>query len=218
MTLKFLIQPFYKFDVKWIGEPEDPWGPCKVLAILNHTSLFEWLYVGLVPAKFVWHIAGHAMAPVADVTFKRPIVGTFFKLLVPHTLPISRQADRTWKAVIDRTNDDVMIVILPEGRMKRADGLDKDGRPMTVRGGIADILRAIPKGKMLIAYSGGLHHVQVPGQHMPKLFKILRLRLEEIDIPRYKTELGHVREPQEFKHLVKEDLEHRRDTHCQPAR
>ena len=40
MTLKIVIQPFYKFDVEWIGEPKDPWGPYKVLAILNHTSLF----------------------------------------------------------------------------------------------------------------------------------------------------------------------------------
>lgn len=217
MTLKIVIQPFYRFDLKWIGEPEDPWGPYKALAILNHTSLFEWLYIGLVPAKFVWHIAGHAMVPVADVTFDRPIVGTFFKLLVPHALPISRQADRTWKAVIDRVQDDVMIVILPEGRMKRADGLDKDGRPMTVRGGIADILHAIQEGKMLLAFSGGLHHVQVPGQHMPKLFKTLKMRLEEIDIPRYKVELGDGRGAQEFKHQVKEDLERRRDEHCQPA-
>ena len=216
MTLKIVIQPFYRFDVEWVGEPEDPWGPYKILAILNHTSLFEWLYIGLVPVKFVWHIAGHAMVPVADVTFNRPIVGRFFRLLVPHALPISRQADRTWKAVIDRVTDDVMLVILPEGRMKRADGLDKAGRPMTVRGGIADILHAIPEGKMLLAYSGGLHHVQVPGQHMPRLFKALKMRLEEIDIARYKAEMEDGHEPQDFKHRVKSDLERRRDTHCTP--
>ena len=46
--------------------------------------------------------------------------------------------------------------------MKRANGMDLEGMPMTIRGGVADLLMAIPGGRMLIAYSGGLHHVQVP--------------------------------------------------------
>jgi len=36
---------------------------------------------------------------------------------------------------------------------------------------------------MLIAYSGGLHHVQVPGK-LPRAFKTVRLRLEIVDIAR----------------------------------
>ena len=207
---------FYRFDFRWIEpEPDDPWGPpYKVLTILNHTSLFEWLYAGGVPLSFLWRISGHAMVPIADKTVSRPIVGRFFKLLAPHMLPITRQADRTWKAVLDRVNEDVMIIILPEGRMKRADGLDSEGRPMTVRGGIADILAAIPEGKMLIAYSGGLHHVQVPGQHLPRPFKTLKMNLEEVDIPTYRDGLNHHNDPQEFKHLVKQDLADRRDHNC----
>jgi 1-acyl-sn-glycerol-3-phosphate acyltransferase len=207
---------FYRFDFRWIEpEPDDPWGPpYKVLTILNHTSLFEWLYAGGVPLSFLWRISGHAMVPIADKTVSRPIVGRFFKLLAPHMLPITRQADRTWKAVLDRVNEDVMIIILPEGRMKRADGLDSEGRPMTVRGGIADILAAIPEGKMLIAYSGGLHHVQVPGQHLPRPFKTLKMNLEEVDIPTYRDGLNHHNDPQEFKHLVKQELADRRDHNC----
>ncbi|MGB5477052.1 MAG: hypothetical protein WBO53_08575, partial [Thermoanaerobaculia bacterium] len=129
-------------------------------------------------------------------------------------LPITRQADRTWKAVLDRVTEDVMIIILPEGRMKRANGLDRHGNPMTVRGGIADILAAIPEGKMLIAYSGGLHHVQVPGQHLPRPFKTLRMNLEEVDIPTYRGSFECNSDPQEFKHRVKLDLADRRDRHC----
>ena len=55
--------------------------------------------------------------------------------------------------------------------MKRRNGLDSQGQPMTVRGGIADILEAIPSGPMLIAYSGGLHHVQAPGETLPAVFR-----------------------------------------------
>lgn len=215
LFLKILVRIFYRVDFQWVdGEPEDAWGGYRILAILNHTSLFEWLFVGGVPVKFLWWIAGHAMVPIADVTLRRPIVGTFYRLLVPHLLPITRQADRTWKAVVDFVKDDLMVIILPEGRMKRLDGLDKEGRAMTVRGGIADIMQGIPSGKMLVAYSGGLHHVQAPGQHLPRVFKTLRMRLQEIDIPAYKGELGAAGDPQSFKHNVKRDLEARRDRYC----
>ena len=214
LFLKGLVALFYRFEYEWVDPPEDPWGPYRILAILNHTSLFEWLFVGIVPVKFLWWIAGHAMAPIADITLNRPIVGSFYKLLVPHAVPITRQADRTWKAVVDQVDEDVMIAILPEGRMKRLDGLDKEGRAMSVRGGIADIMQAIPEGKMLLAYSGGLHHVQAPGQHVPKLFKTLRMRLQEVDIPQYKQEMGAAGDPQAFKHNVKRDLESRRDRYC----
>ena len=215
LFLKVLVRVFYRFDYQWIGPtPTDPWGGYRVLAILNHTSLFEWLFIGILPVKFLWWISGHALVPIADITLRRPLVGTFYRLLVPHLLPITRQADRTWKAVIDFVNDDLMVIILPEGRMKRLDGRDKEGRAMTVRGGIADILQGMPGGRMLIAYSGGLHHVQAPGQHLPRVFKTLKMRLEEIDLAEYKEELGAAGDPQSFKHSVKRDLEERRDRYC----
>ena len=215
LFIKGLGRTFYKFNISWIGKiPEDPWKNLRLVVFLNHTSLFEWLFVGGVPVRFLWRISGHAMVPIADITLRRPVVGSFYRLLVPHLLPITRQADRTWKAVIDFVQDDVMVIILPEGRMKRLDGRDKDGREMTVRGGIADLLQGIPDGTMLLAYSGGLHHVQAPGQHLPRLFKTLRMRLQEVDIPTYKSELGAAGDPQSFKHDVKRDLESRRDRYC----
>ena len=41
---------------------------------------------------------------------------------------------------MNQIDEDAVVIILPEGRMKRATGLDKKGMPMTVRGGVADIL------------------------------------------------------------------------------
>lgn len=215
LFLKIMVRLVYRFDFQWVdGEPDDAWGSYRVLSILNHTSLFEWMFVGGVPVKFLWRISGHAMVPIANITLRRPLVGSFYRLLVPHLLPITRQADRTWKAVVDFIHDDLMVIILPEGRMKRLDGLDKEGRAMTVRGGIADIMQGIPSGKMLVAYSGGLHHVQAPGQHLPRPFKTLRMRLQEIDIAVYKAELGAAEDSQSFKQRVKRDLEARRDRYC----
>jgi 1-acyl-sn-glycerol-3-phosphate acyltransferase len=216
--LKLVVRLFYRFEVEWTPEtPPAPWGDYRVLIILNHTSLFEWLYVGILPVKFIWYTAGHAMVPIADITIRRPIVGTFYKMLVPHLLPITRQADKTWKSVVDFVRDDLMVLIAPEGRMKRLDGRDKEGREMTVRGGIADILRCVDEGTMLIAYSGGLHHIQAPGQHLPRLFKTLKIRLEEVDIAQYKRDLGASEDPQAFKTNVKRDLEARRDRYCPVA-
>lgn len=215
LTLKLMVSIFYRVRSDWIPEePPKPWGPYRVLAILNHTSLFDWIWIAVVPVRFVWTIASIGMAPVADKTLNRPIAGKFFKLIVPHPVSITRQADQTWATVLEKVDEDTMVIILPEGRMKRLDGRDKHGREMTVRGGIADILRANDDGKMLLAYSKGLHHVQAPGQPFPKLFKTIHMLLEEVDIPTYKREHGLESDPEGFKTRVKRDLENRRDRHC----
>ena len=216
LALKGATRIFYRYKMPWVGEvPPSPWKQeYRVVAILNHTSLFEWLFVGGLPVSFLWRIATHALVPAAQETLRRPIVGRFFKLLAPQMVPISRQPDQTWKDLMERVDPEGMVIILPEGRMKRADGTDKHGRPMTVRGGIADILEAVPKGRMLLAYSGGLHHVQVPGQILPKPFKTLTMALESIDIPKYKETVPRSYELASFKESVKADLENRRDTHC----
>ena len=97
--------------------------------------------------------------------------------------------------------------------MKRANGLDLHGRPMSVRGGIADILQAVKDGRMLIAYSGGLHHVQIPGK-MPRIFKTVRLRVENVDIAEYIAEITRRGGEEEFKKNVMKDLDGRRDRYA----
>jgi hypothetical protein len=107
-----------------------------------------------------------------------------------------------------------MVMLAPEGRMKRANGLDAEGRPMTVRGGIADILQAVGSGRMLLAYSGGLHHVQVPGQLLPKPLRTIRVRVEPVDVEAYCRSLRETPGSEEFKRAVRADLERRRDLYC----
>ena len=119
----------------------------------------------------------------------------------------------TWAQVLSTIEPDSMVVIAPEGRMKRATGLDLQGNPMTVRGGVADILRALKQGRMLIAYSGGLHHVQVPG-HIPNVFETVRLRGEVLEIADYNAEMLKEGGEEQFKRNVIKDLERRRGLHC----
>ena len=210
-SLKILSKVFYRNDFGWIGPtPPDPWGGIRLVAFLNHTSLFEPVFLGVVPFRFIWRLAAHGVVPAADKTTDRPLVGMIFKFVAHHVIAITRQRDDTWFQVLQRIDPDSMVVLAPEGRMKRANGLDLNGKPMSVRGGIADILHAVKEGRMLIAYSGGLHHVQIPGQ-VPRIFKTVRLRVENIDIAEYIAEMMRRGGEAEFKWNVMKDLEARRD-------
>lgn len=212
--LKLWSRVFYRFELEWMNEvPPAPWSDLRIVTVMNHTSLFEWLFAGALPDHFLKRIATRGHVPVADKTISRPFFGIFLRLLAPHMISITREPDHTWQAVIDRLEKDSMVIIFPEGRMKRADGLDKYGKPMTARGGIADVLTAIPSGRMLIAYSGGLHHVQAPGQIMPRPFKTIRMALEFVDIEEYRAQLMASDGEEGFRQAVRGDLDSRRDLH-----
>lgn len=213
-SLKVLSKIFYRHDFGWIGTPPpgDPWRP-NLVVFLNHTSLFEPVFLGVPPARFIWRLARHGVVPAADKTTGRPLVGKIFKFIAHEVIPITRQRDDTWSQVLATIEKDSMVTIAPEGRMKRETGLDLNGKPMTVRGGVADILLAMKEGRMLIAYSGGLHHVQIPG-HIPNVFKTVRLRVEVVDIGHYIRERMAEGGAENFKRNVIRDLEWRRDTHC----
>ncbi|MBV8520185.1 MAG: 1-acyl-sn-glycerol-3-phosphate acyltransferase [Acidobacteria bacterium] len=218
VTLKCLSKLFYRLDFGWIGEtPKDPWADLRLVAFLNHTSLFEPLFLGMVPNRFIWRLAAHGVVPAADKTTDRPLVGLIFRFVAHHVIAITRQRDATWFEVLRKIDPDSMVVIAPEGRMKRANGLDLHGRPMSVRGGIADILLAVRDGRMLIAYSGGLHHVQVPG-HAPRIFKTVRLRVENVSIAEYIEARMREGGAEEFKKNVMRDLDWRRDTYAPEER
>ncbi len=216
--LKAISRLFYKHDNSWISDTGDgdPWKEFRLVVVLNHTSLFEWLFAGSVTNGFLRRLANHAVVPVADKTLRRPLVGRFFRIIIPNPVPITREADHTWQTVLEHIGAEQMVIIFPEGRMKRIDGLDKKGQPMTARGGIADILRQHAGGPMMIAYSGGMHHIQAPGQHLPRPFRTIRMRFEGLEIDAYRRSIGLDLKPTEFKRAVRRDLDRRRDLYCPP--
>ena len=215
LTVKVISRIFYRQDMRFVGDvPADPWRRIRVVAFLNHTSLYEPIYAGGAPVGFLWRLARHGVVPAAQKTLDRPLVGLLFRFVARNVVAITRERDHTWAAVLGRIDPDSMVVILPEGRMKRRGGLDSQGQPMTVRGGIADILEAVPEGRMLIAYSGGLHHVQAPGERIPRLFQRVRMLLELIEIADYRRALAA---RGDFKEALKADLERRRDHYCAQA-
>lgn len=204
---------FYRFELTWVGDPpKDVFREVRVFALLNHTSLFEPLFIGAFPVGFLWSAAPRATMPGADVTMNRPIIGRFYRLLSPRTVSITRKRDDSWQAFLDQIGPDSLVALAPEGRMMRQNGLDKDGKPMSVRGGIADILQRIGSGTMLLAYSGGLHHVNIPGEGKLRLFQTLKLRLEAVEIADYLAGCGALSES-ELRLAVARDLEQRLKRH-----
>jgi hypothetical protein len=217
MKIRFLSRIFFTLEEEWIGgRPDDYAKGTRIIALLNHTSLYEPLIAGYAPTNLLWKFARHGVLPVAEKTMKRRI-GVFFSLLVRHVVVVTRRRDHTWNEVLNKIDSKAIVIILPEGRMKRANGLDSEGREMTVRGGISDILEVLPEGRMLAVYSGGLHHVQVPGELLPTPFKTIKCRMEMIDIASFKRELAEHYPELSFRGAVIADLTRRRDAYCPTA-
>ncbi len=212
--IKIVSRLLYYTEAKWLTPKEDiHWEELRLVVILNHTSLFEPLFISAVPNIRLWRAIERIVIPVADVTMNRPLVGKLYKYLFPNCIPITRKRDDTWERFINQIQGNSIAVIFPEGRMKRADGLDKHGKLMNIKGGVAEILSRLDNGKMLIGYSGGLHHVQSPGQRIPRIFKKIKISFEELDIAEYKGDKASGN-PSGFRKEVVTDLQNRMDKHC----
>lgn len=210
LSLRLFSKLFYRTKVTWLNSPPDKWRDLRLFIFLHHTSLFEPLFVSAFPISVLWDAANRMIIPGADKTLRRPIAGLFFRLLVPGMVEITRKRDYTWDEFLNKMAPHSLIAILPEGRMMRRTGLDSEGKPMSVRGGVVDILEPLDSGNMLIAYSGGLHHVQAPGDAYPKLFKTIRMAFEQLPIKEYKASLP----PNlDFRDAVINDMERRMKAH-----
>ena len=208
LCIKYFSRLFYHFEIGW-PQNKIKWGKVRLIVFLHHTSLYEFLYLGFLPNHFLRKLSKRMVAPAADKTLNRPLVGFFFKLFSPGMIPITRKRDDSWGNFLESIYDDSIILIAPEGRMKRKTGLDLDGKKMTVKPGVVDILAGLNNGQMVFAYSGGLHHVQVPDEGLPKLFKTLKMNLEAFDINEYKSLFAFAKGSDDWKKAVLTDMQHR---------
>jgi 1-acyl-sn-glycerol-3-phosphate acyltransferase len=213
LFVKFSARLLYRFEINWPNNnPNINWNNIRMIVLLNHTSLLEGLYLGFLPVSFLRRLSKRMVAPGADKTLNRPFVGFLLKLFSPGIISISRKRDDTWNQFMESIYDDSVILILPEGRMKRPNGLDLNGQKMTVRGGVADVLQGLDSGEMIVAYSGGLHHVHAPGEKGVRIFKKLKMNLEIFDIKAYKESFGLQVGTDEWRKKVLADLQHRLET------
>ena len=213
LSIKAFTNLFFRFEIKWPNDNKNiNWDEVRMIVLLNHTSLLEPLYLGFLPVKLLWRLYKKMVAPGADKTLNRPLVGFFYKVFSPGMVAITRKRDDSWKEFMESIASDSLIVIIPEGRMKRKNGLDLNGNKMTVKSGIAEVLEGLPSGKMVIAYSGGLHHVHVPGEKAYHFFKTLKMNLELLDISDYRNMLPKPIGSEEWRKSVIADLQHRLET------
>ena len=182
--MKILSHLFYRTRQKWLSKDKN-WDDVNLVVFLNHTSLFEFVYTGIVPFSYLRKMAHKLTFPVADITYKRKIFGRFLKILGVSVKSLSRKKDQSWFNFLGQLKGDSILIFLPEGRMKRRGGLDKMGKKMTVRGGIVDVLHLFKGKKMLFAYSGGLHHVLAPGDPFPRLLQDIDISLETMNVNDY---------------------------------
>jgi 1-acyl-sn-glycerol-3-phosphate acyltransferase len=212
--VKLVCNLLYRFEIRWLSDENfKQFKDVRLIVFLNHTSLFEPLFIGACPFPVLWRLSGELIAPGADITLnERPIVGRIYHSLLPGLVPITRKKDESWQHFMSLVSKDTLVAILPEGRMKRSSGLDKHGNTMTVRGGVADILEVKQQGKILFVYSGGLHHIHTPGEKFPRVFKTIRANAQMMDIQDYKNslpfEFGH-----DFREEVVADMQRRLDSH-----
>ena len=112
----------YRTEAQWFTPKENiQWEKLRLIVALNHTSLFEPLFISAIPNYRLWRAIRRVVVPVADVTMNRPLVGRLFKYLVPNAIPITRKRDDSWEDFISRARGDSIMFIFPEGRMKRAE-------------------------------------------------------------------------------------------------
>lgn len=216
MTIKLIANCCYKLRPTFYTAVK--WESIRLVAILNHTSLYEPLFAGVAPISCLWRLSKNLVGPGADITLERPIVGRFWKMMAGKGLSsITRKRDHSWKQFINSIDKNSIVAIAPEGRMKRRDGLDKNSRPMSVRSGIADILKILNDGDILFIYSKGLHHIQCPGENrFPKFFKKIEFGIESINLLEYLDYIGQRQHKNhtEYHRTVVQDLEERIQKNC----
>ena len=212
LYIKLLSNIFYRYKVGWPKENKIVWNDIRLIVLLNHTSLFEVLYLGFLPVSFLRRLSRRMVVPIAAKTFHRPFVGMLFRIFSPGSVPITRKRDNSWSQFLESIYDDSVILIIPEGRMKRKNGLDLDGKKMTVKPGVVEILSSLDKGQLIFAYSGGLHHIHTPGEGWPHLFKTVTIDIEALDITEYKARFSWEPGSQEWKRDMLNDMQHRLET------
>ncbi|MFK7873532.1 MAG: 1-acyl-sn-glycerol-3-phosphate acyltransferase [Oligoflexales bacterium] len=205
--VKIMSTYLYSFQQEWISPPPKSWNDVSVILILNHTSLFEFIYSMCLPFNYLWEVSKRLILPVADKTLRHPISGLCFRLLAPKLIALTRKRDQSWKDFLSQIKPYDICIFMPEGRMKRTTGFDQFGNPMTVRKGVFELLERYKGQNMVIVYSKGLHHVFAPGQKYPRFFKKIHAKFELQSVDDFLNQFPTA-------DLVRDELEKRRDTHC----
>ena len=209
--LKVAGYALYPSKLNWIGQKPDDWNDVSLILVLNHTSLFEFVYGVTLPFDFLKALSSKLVIPVAEKTMKKPVSGFIFKYLAPHTISLTRKRDDSWQKFLDQIQQDNICIFMPEGQMKRKNGLDKNGNTMKVKTGVYELMQKYKGRKMALVYSHGLHHILAPGDKLPRMFKKVEADIEVLPVDEY---LKSFTSKETAATDVAADLQRRRDKYC----
>lgn len=210
--LRYGIYPITVHPISRENSAKD-WQKTRLILILNHTSLFEFLFGSALPVSYLWRMAGHLSFPVAQETLDKPFMSFLYQCMAPKVIPLSRKRDNTWADFSNGIGPDSIVIMMPEGRMRRLNGYDKHGKAMSVRAGVAEIIPRFKHENMLLVYSGGLHHVFPPGAVIPKLFRRIHAGLETVNVDKFIADLKARSTPEELTKAIITELAERRNLH-----
>lgn len=210
-SIKTLGYVIYPSKLNWISKRPSDWSDVSLILVLNHTSLFEFVYSVTLPYSFLKELSRNLVIPVAQKTLDKPLAGFVFKNLTPKTIGLSRKRDESWKYFLENIQSENICIFMPEGQMKRKNGLDKNGKPMKVKKGVYELMQKYRGKNMVLVYSHGLHHVFAPGDSFPKVFKKIEADIEFLSIDQYLSEYENSEDPATE---IASDLQKRRDQYC----
>ncbi|WP_163934191.1 1-acyl-sn-glycerol-3-phosphate acyltransferase [Paraferrimonas sp. SM1919] len=182
--MKYIQKLFFPIEVKHPGKEINFDNNTHLAVFLNHSSFIEVILAGILPNRALKQLAQKLIIPIAAETATRPI-GKLIRLIGPKILPISRRRDHSWHGFMNAIEEQDIMIFFPEGRMARRGGVDKHGKPMTMRRGIYDVLQAFKGKNMLLYYSGGFRHILPRGKYWPKFFKKSYGKVEIINVDEY---------------------------------
>lgn len=185
-----LVKILYRCSWTWIGKNSDRgFQDMKALFLMNHTSYADHMIFVLVPINVIYKMFWNARIAVAQHQVKN--FKGLLQYLENNIVPLSRQRDDSWNNYLSNANAKSIFVMYPEGTRMSPEGLDKNGKKVRVKGGVADILELLPDGDIVILYLDGFYEILGAGMKFPKLFKKVRVTAEVVDIAALKHELAY---------------------------
>lgn len=209
--LKLCGYIIYPSKLETIDHEKIDWDHVSLILVLNHTSLFEFVFGVALPFRYLWKLSNKLVLPVAQDTLNRVVPRFVFSYIAPKTVGLTRKRDRSWSEFLSKIDADDICIFMPEGQMKRKNGLNKFGKKMIVRQGVLEVLKKYRSKNMVIFYSKGLHHVLAPGDRFPRFFRKIEAKLQYVSVDEYLKGFDHLENAAE---LVAIDLQKRRDRYC----
>ena len=114
-SIKTVGRLLFSFNVEHQGEQRVAWSEVRLIAWLNHTSLYDVFLISVIPYRTLWRASKDCLTPIAEKTYRRPVVGFIFRNLTMSKSSVSQKRDDTWSQFLGSITHASMVALFPEG-------------------------------------------------------------------------------------------------------